>query len=208
MSPDGDPPQPPAYPPGHGPENRFWSRVWLYWVTGGLAVVLGAAIPVLVQAGSSPGPGPGPTTPVPSPSPSTPSSSPPAPPESTTPPAPPPTAPSPMASTPRVSARVDSVQSLGAVTPTVTKVQVNTTVAGLKGRTVTLKWHTYNDATKLTMSGDSTIGSPVLNWDSTNWHPTFIVPTPTVHWQLQVTVYGPDGTQLATNHSNFTFSTP
>ncbi|MFC5144001.1 hypothetical protein [Streptomyces aureoversilis] len=108
-------------------------------------------------------------------------------------------------SSPAVSARVVSVLTQGAVTPTVTKVQVNVTFTGLKGRTGSIRWHTYNDVTKQSMSGDSVIGSPVLAWDSTDWHPTFLVPTPSVRWQLQVTAYGPDGRQLATNHSNFTF---
>lgn len=163
-------------------------------MTGGLAVVLAATIPVLVKAGpfashatDGPTPTPSPPTTVavsPTPSPPTP------------------------ASTVRVAARIDSVVFAGAVTPTVTKVQVNMTFTGLKGRTGYIKWHTYNEATKISMSDDSTIGSPILGWDSTDWKPTFIVPTPNVHWQLQVTAYGPDGTQLATNHSNFTFATP
>ncbi|MCA6096396.1 hypothetical protein LE181_30045 [Streptomyces sp. SCA3-4] len=196
MSPDGDPPPPPPHhppPPPHPPDPRFWSRVWTYWVTGGLAVVLAAVIPVVVKAGpfatddhSDPPvtfPPTASATPTPTPSPV-------------------------LSTTPqvKVGARVNSVTPLGAVTPTVTKVQANVTITGLKGRSGYLKWHTYNDATKLTMSEDSTISSPVLNWDSTDWKPTFIVPTPTVHWQLQVTVYGPDGQQLATGHSNFTFN--
>ncbi|MEV5238316.1 hypothetical protein AB0K89_04180 [Streptomyces cinnamoneus] len=198
MSPDGDPPPPPPNhppPPPHPPDPRFWSRVWTYWVTGGLAVVLAAVIPVVVKAGpfaSDDHPDPPVTFP----------------PTASANPTP---TPSPVLSTTplvKVGARVNSVTPLGAVTPTVTKVQANVTFTGLKGRAGYLKWHTYNDSTKLTMSEDSTISSPVLNWDSTDWKPTFIVPTPTVHWQLQVTVYGPDGQQLATGHSNFTFSTP
>ncbi|MGK5730467.1 hypothetical protein [Streptomyces sp. URMC 124] len=228
MSHDGDPPQPQPQPP----ENRFWSHVWKYWVTAGLAVVLAAVLPVLFKAGpfeADEAGGRDPTT---------------APPPATSPPGPatsggsggsggsgasggsgstggtgsssgsgnpatrPPTVtPSrtPASSAPAVSARVVSVLTQGAVTPTVTKVQVNVTFTGLKGRTASIRWHTYNDVTKQSMSADSVIGSPVLGWDSTDWHPTFLVPTPTVRWQLQVTAYGPDGRQLATNHSNFTF---
>ncbi|GHC69419.1 hypothetical protein [Streptomyces cinnamoneus] len=195
MSPDGDPPPPPPHhppPPPHPPDPRFWSRVWTYWVTGGLAVVLAAVIPVVVKAGPFATDGH------------------PDPPATTFPPTASPTpSPSPVLSTTpqvKVGARVNSVTPLGAVTPTVTKVQANVTFTGLKGRSGYLKWHTYNDSTKITMSEDSTISSPVLNWDSTDWKPTFIVPTPTVPWQLQVTVYGPDGQQLATGHSNFTFN--
>ncbi len=199
MSPDGDPPPPPPnpppppHPPGP-PDGRFWSRVWTYWVTGGLAVVLAAVIPVLAKAGPfAPDPDPPPTTAPPTATATPEASRSPAPALSTTTPV-------------RVSAKINSVTPLGAVTPTVTKVQVNVTFAGLKGKSAYIKWHTYNDATKLTMSEDSTISSPVLNWDSTDWKPTFIIPTPSVHWQLQVTAYAPDGTQLATGHSNFTFN--
>ncbi|MEU4213134.1 hypothetical protein AB0F13_24615 [Streptomyces sp. NPDC026206] len=195
MSPDGDPPPPPPNPPPPPPvppDNRFWSRVWTYWVTGGLAVVLAAVIPVLVKAGPfASDDHPNPPPPTPTASPETPRS------------------PSPVLSTTapvRVSAKVNSVTPLGTVTPTVTKVQANVTFAGLKGRSGYIKWHTYNDTTRLSMSEDSTISSPVLNWDSTDWKPTFIVPTPAVHWQLQVTAYAPDGTRLATGHSNFTFN--
>ncbi|MCQ8773495.1 hypothetical protein [Streptomyces telluris] len=235
MSHDGDPPQPQPQPP---PENRFWSHVWKYWVTGGLAVVLAAILPVLFKAGpfeadeaggrdptTAPPPATGPPAPAGSSNPavsgssggsggsggtgssgstggtggSAGSSSPGTPPLPVTP------SRTPSPSSPAVSARVVSVLTQGPVTPTVTKVQVNVTFRGLKGRTGTIRWHTYNDITKQSMSGDSVIGSPVLAWDSTDWHPTFLVPTPTVRWQLQVTAYGPDGRQLATNHSNFTF---
>ncbi|WP_179080686.1 hypothetical protein [Streptomyces rectiverticillatus] len=201
MSHDGEPPQPQPQPP----ENRFWSHVWKYWVTAGLAVVLAAILPVLFKAGpfeADEAGGRDPTTaPPPATSPPAPASSPPGTPS-------PPATPSHTArspSSPAVSARVVSVLTQGAVTPTVTKVKVNVTFTGLKGRTGSIRWHTYNDVTKQSMSGDSVIGSPVLAWDSTDWHPTFLVPTPSVRWQLQVTAYGPDGRQLATNHSNFTF---
>ncbi|MFE5869407.1 hypothetical protein ACFQ6V_12250 [Streptomyces roseifaciens] len=225
MSHDGDPPQPQPQPP----ENRFWSHVWKYWVTAGLAVVLAAILPVLFRAGPFEADEAGGRDPTTAPPPAT---SPPAPAGSSTPAGPgssggsggtggtggsgssaaPGTPPlpgtpsrTPSPSSPAVSARVVSVLTQGAVTPTVTKVQANVTFKGLKGRTGTIRWHTYNDVTKQSMSGDSVIGSPVLAWDSTDWHPTFLVPTPSVRWQLQVTAYGPDGRQLATNHSNFTF---
>ncbi|AZQ71324.1 hypothetical protein EKH77_08955 [Streptomyces luteoverticillatus] len=188
MNPDGDPPRPPAHTP-------FWPRVWTYWVTGGLAVVLAAVIPVLLQKGPF-----APNKPTPTASPTTPA--PPRPELNTTPPrTTPPTAPT----QPPVTARITSIVPLGAVTPTVTKVQVTMTWTGLKGRSGYIKWHTYNDTTKLSMSEDSTISTPALNWDSTDWKPTFIVPTPPVHWQLQVTAFSPEGAQLATSHSNFTF---
>ncbi|MBZ4318968.1 hypothetical protein [Streptomyces huiliensis] len=209
----GDPPHVPD-PPG----NPFWHRVWAYWVTGGLAVVLGALLPVLLQSHSDDGKAQPPTPPPPTgpavgPSTSassgpsaSPSSSPPWTPPSTTPPpsTPPPytTAPAPL----RVSASVTSVLSLGSAGTGLTKVQVNVTFNGLKGRTAYIRWHTYSDLTKQTLSIDSIVRSPVLNWDVTNWHPTFVVVNPAVHWQLQVTAYGPDDRQLATNHSNFSFS--
>ncbi|MGK5641444.1 hypothetical protein ACSNOK_24450 [Streptomyces sp. URMC 126] len=210
----GDPPHLPD-PPG----NPFWHRVWAYWVTGGLAVVLGALLPVLLQGHSSDdkadGPTPPPTTAAAAgPSTPTPSGPPPTP---STPPAsthqqvtPPPDAatptPTPTPTPPRVSASVTSVLSQGPVGTGLTKVQVNVTLKGLKGRTASIRWHTYSDLTKQSLSLDSTVRSPVLNWDVTNWHPTFIVVNPSVRWQIQVTAYGPDETRLATNHSNFTFS--
>ncbi|MFI9200635.1 hypothetical protein [Streptomyces sp. NPDC053048] len=201
MSPDGDPPPPPGPAPGPSPDpspgGRIWSRVWTYWVTGGLAVVLAAFVPVLVKA--APWAEDAPPSPPPAPPPAT-TTAPPSPVLST--------APTTAAPTLRVSAKINSVVPLGAVTPTVTKLQANITFTGLKGRTGFIRWHTYNNATKLPMSEDSTITSPVLNWDRTDWKPTFIVPTPTVHWQVQVTAYASDGTRLATGHSNFTFSTP
>ncbi|GAA2930050.1 hypothetical protein GCM10020221_27310 [Streptomyces thioluteus] len=197
----GEPPDP-SVP--HG--TRFWPRVWLYWATGGVALVLGAVLPVLLQDGSS---GNKSDPPVPPPT----SSSPPGPGPSTSgppsPTPPPPTTPSPASPTPstlRIAASVVSVLSQGAVSPGVTRIQVNVTFTGLKGRTAYIKWHTYNDATKQTIGLDYTVRSPALGWDVTNWHPTFSVVNPTVHWQLQVTAFGPDGAQLATNHSNFTFS--
>ncbi|WP_107105634.1 hypothetical protein [Streptomyces roseifaciens] len=201
-------------------------------MTAGLAVVLAAILPVLFKAGPFEADGAGGRDPTTAPPPAT---SPPAPgspagpgssggsggsegsggsggtgssagptdPGTPSPPGTPSRTRSPSA--PAVSARVVSVLTQGAVTPTVTKVRVNVTFKGLKGRTGSIRWHTYNDVTKQSMSGDSVIGSPVLAWDSTDWHPTFLVPTPSVRWQLQVTAYGPDGRQLATNHSNFTF---
>ncbi|GGX72255.1 hypothetical protein [Streptomyces hiroshimensis] len=213
MSHDGEP------PPPQPPENRFWSHVWKYWVTAGLAVVLAAVLPVLFKAGPFEADEAGGRDPAPAPPPAAspsltrpPAAGPPGPadPASPTVPGslPRPGTPSPARtpSSPAVSARVVSVLTQGAVTPAVTKVQVNVTFKGLKGRTATIRWHTYNDVTKQSMSGDSELGSPVLAWDSTDWHPTFLVPTPSVRWQLQVTAYGPDGRQLATNHSNFTFA--
>lgn len=194
-------------------------------MTGGLALVVAAVIPVFMKAGPFAGgtsglPTPPPaTTPIDDPSPSggedTPTPRPrmTTPAVSTRPPSPPPTvhvspsvrpSPSPSASW-RVSARIADVRALGAVTSSVTKVQVNAVFNGLKGRTGYLRWYLYNDATKQVMSSVSTIPSPVFQWDSTNWHPTFLVTNPAVRWQVQVTAYGPDGRQLATNHSNFTF---
>ncbi len=192
MSPEGDPPPPPA-------NNRFWSKVWTYWVTGGLAVVLAALIPALMQAGPF-----APDNRHPPPT----SASPVLTTTSTTPPPPPPSLASPPSPSPtpvRVSARITSIVPMGAVTPTVTKVQVNMTWTGLKGRSGYIKWYTYNDVTKLRMSEDSSISTPALGWDSTDWKPTFIVPTPAVPWQLQVTAFAPDGTRLTTGHSTFTF---
>ncbi|KNB52870.1 hypothetical protein AC230_09560 [Streptomyces caatingaensis] len=98
-----------------------------------------------------------------------------------------------------------SVLTQGAVSPGVTRVQANVTLTGLKGRTAYIRWHTYNDATKQTIGLDHTVRSPVLGWDVTNWHPTFPVVDPAVHWQVQVTLFGPDDAQLATNHSTFVF---
>lgn len=202
-------------------------------MTAGLALVVAAVIPVFMKAGpfaggtSDPPTPPPATTPIGSPSPSgdddtpgpedddTPTPRPPTttPAVSTRPPSSPPTvhrsppvSPSPSTSTAvRVSARIADVRALGAVTSSVTKVQVNAVFNGLKGRTGYLRWYLYNSATKQVISGVSTIPSPVFQWDSTNWHPTFLVTNPAVRWQLQVTAYGPDGRQLATNHSNFTF---
>ncbi|MFI1253858.1 hypothetical protein ACH4U6_08665 [Streptomyces netropsis] len=200
-------------------------------MTAGLALVVAAVIPVFVKAGPFAGGGgsdpptpPPATTPVDDPSPSK-GDDPPDPtdddtptprPRTTTPVAStrppssptvrvsPPDSPSPSASV-RVSARIADVRALGPVTSAVTKVQVNAVFNGLKGRTGYLRWYVYNDVTKQVMSGVSTIPSPVFQWDSTNWHPTFLVTNPAVRWQLQVTAYGSDGRQLATNHSNFTF---
>ncbi|MBC2873947.1 MULTISPECIES: hypothetical protein [Streptomyces] len=209
----GDPPHLPD-PPG----TPLWRRVWAYWVTGGLAIVLGSLLPILLQGHSSNdkadpptppptgGPTTGPTTgPTGGPTSSTPWTPPASGPTATLPqPVPPPytTAPATL----RVSASVTSVLSQGPAGVGLTKVQANITFNGLKGKIVSIRWHTYNDLTKQSLSLDSTIRSPVLSWDITNWHPTFVVINPAVHWQLQVTAYGPDGTQLATNHSNFTFS--
>ncbi|WP_171162055.1 hypothetical protein [Streptomyces sp. I05A-00742] len=207
----GDPPHLPD-PPGNTP---FWSRVWAYWVTGGMAIVLGALLPVLLQDGSSDDKGNPPPTP-PSTSPLSSTAAPvstgpaPPPPPGPTTPHPPSVQPSttPPSATPtlRVSGSVTSVLSKGSAGVGITKVQVNVTLNGLKGRTAYIKWHTYSDLTKQSLSVDTVVHSPVLNWDVTNWHPTFLVSNPSVHWQLQVTAYGPDGTRLATNHSNFTFS--
>ncbi|MEV4872872.1 hypothetical protein [Streptomyces syringium] len=222
MSSDGDPP---PSPPG----SPFWAHVWKYWVTAGLALVVAAVIPVFMKAGpfaggtsALPTPPPATTpiedpsgddtptpedddTPTPRPRTTTPA-------VSTRPPSPPAVrvspsvSPSPSASAPlRVSARIADVRALGAVTSSVTKVQVNAVFNGLKGRTGYLRWYLYNEATKQVLSGVSTIPSPVFQWDSTNWHPTFLVTNPAVRWQVQVTAYGPDGRQLATNHSNFTY---
>ncbi|SPE49476.1 hypothetical protein SNS2_1163 [Streptomyces netropsis] len=199
-------------------------------MTAGLALVVAAVIPVFMKAGpfaggTTPPPTPPPaTTPIDDPSPSgddgtpedddtpTPRPRTTTPAASTRPPSPPtvhvsPTvSPSPSTSTPlRVSARIADVRTLGAVTSSVTKVQVNAVFNGLKGRTGYLRWYLYNEATKQVISSVSTIPSPVFQWDSTNWHPTFLVANPATRWQIQVTAYGPDGRQLATNHSNFTF---
>ncbi|MEV4739843.1 hypothetical protein [Streptomyces sp. NPDC049555] len=193
MPQDGDPHPPHPPMPPHPPDNRFWSRVWTYWVTAGLAIVLAAAIPAIMQAGPFAPNHPPPPSPSPTPVLST---------TTTIPPTPPSPTPTPV----RVSARITSIVPMGAVTPTVTKVQLIMTWTGLKGRSGYVKWYTYNDATKIRTSDDSTISTPALNWDSTDWKPTFIVPTPPVHWQLQVTAYAPDGTQLTTAHSTFTFA--
>ncbi|MEW2575405.1 hypothetical protein [Streptomyces syringium] len=223
MSSDGDPP---PSPPG----SPFWAHVWKYWVTAGLALVVAAVIPVFMKTGpfaggTTPPPTPPPaTTPIDDPSPSgddgtpeddnTPTPRPrmTTPAASTRPPSPPtvhvspPVSPSPSASAPlRVSARIADVRALGPVTSSVTKVQVNAVFNGLKGRTGYLRWYLYNEATKQVISSVSTIPSPAFRWDSTNWHPTFLVANPATRWQIQVTAYGPDGRQLATNHSNFTF---
>ncbi|MBH1933426.1 hypothetical protein I5Q34_03845 [Streptomyces sp. AV19] len=196
MSP-GEPPDPPV-PPG----ARFWSHMRLWWATAGLAGLLGVLLPLMLKSDPPPN-----VTPPPSlagPTSSGPSSSPPA-----TPPSPPPTTPrptTPVPTTPRVSATVVSVLSQGQERPGFTRVQVNVTFTGLKGRTVYITWRTYNDATKQSISSDSTVRSPALGWDVTNWHPLITVANPTVRWQIQVTAYGPDGVRLATNHSNFAFS--
>ncbi|MGI5337613.1 hypothetical protein ACQEVS_09570 [Streptomyces sp. CA-181903] len=217
----GEPPHLPD-PPG----TPLWRRVWAYWVTGGLAVVLGSLLPILLQghlpndkadpptpppaAGPAGGPRSGPTSDAPW---TPPASGPPAPvpgPATAPPqPVPPQPVPPPYTTAPatlRVSASVTSVLSQGSAGVGLTKVQANVTFNGLKGRIVSIRWHTYNDLTKQSLSLDSAVRSPVLDWDVTHWHPTFVVVNPAVHWQLQVTAYGPDGTQLATNHSNFTFS--
>ncbi|MGX8905805.1 hypothetical protein ACR820_11340 [Streptomyces netropsis] len=225
MSSDGDPP---PSPPG----SPFWAHVWKYWVTAGLALVVAAVIPVFMKTGpfadgtSAPPTPPPATKPIEDPSPSgdddtptpeddhTPTPRPrmTTPAVSTRPPSPPAVrvspsvSPSPSASAPlRVSARIADVRALGAVTSSVTKVQVNAVFNGLKGRTGYLRWYLYNEATKQVLSGVSTIPSPVFQWDSTNWHPTFLVTNRAARWQIQVTAYGPDGRQLATNHSNFTY---
>ncbi|PHQ50261.1 hypothetical protein BLA24_22160 [Streptomyces cinnamoneus] len=106
---------------------------------------------------------------------------------------------------PRVSARVAAVVPLGTGDPAVTRVRVKVTFTGLKGRAGSLRWHLYNDVTELPMSEESTLGSPVLAWRTTDWKPTLTVPTPPVPWQLRVTAYGPDGRKLASGHSDFAF---
>ncbi|WP_344032603.1 hypothetical protein [Streptomyces luteireticuli] len=196
----GEPPGPPI-PPG----TRFWPHMRLWWATAGLAGVLGVVLPLMLKSPDPPPPTPPPPSPtLAGPTTSGPSTSPPPAPPATRPPTGPPTT-SPRPSPPRVSGSVVSVLSQGQPSPGFTQVQVNVTLTGLKGRTAYIRWHTYNDVTRQTISADGIVRSPALGWDVTNWHPLITVANPAVHWQVQVTAYGPGDVQLATNHSNFTF---
>jgi hypothetical protein len=76
---------------------------------------------------------------------------------------------------------------------------------GLQGNYATVRWRRYYESTRTYADGGEQISTQNLAYDNDRWSDTISVPVAKVPWQLQVTVFGPGGTQLATGHSAFTY---